>query len=257
MTLSQRDPEPEIKDSDLDYVEFPDEVEMSLFGHLEELRGRLFWALGTVAVSAIGCFVFKDPLLLFIQEPALNLGVKFIQITPGEVFFASITVAAYCGLLLASPVVLYQIIQFVLPGLSRKEQRFVTPVIFASCVLFLTGLAFARYVLIPAALSFFVGYGTEIAEQNYTIGAYFNLVFVIMISTGVIFQLPVLQVGLGLTGVLSSARMLHVWRYVLVGAMVVSAVVTPSTDPMTQALLGGAVCILYFTGAFTLKLLGR
>ncbi|WP_287128239.1 twin-arginine translocase subunit TatC [Candidatus Cyanaurora vandensis] len=257
MTLSQPDAEQEPLATTTLEDEFPDEVEMSLLDHLGELRGRLFWAVGSVVVTTVGCFVFTEPLLRFLQQPALTLGVKFIQTTPGEIFFASLSVAAYCGILLASPVVLFQVIQFVLPGLSRREQRFVKPVVAASGVLFLIGLAFARYVLIPAALNFFVGYGESIAEQNYTIGAYFNFVFVLMLGTGAIFQLPILQVGLGLAGVINSTRMWKLWRYVILVSFVIGAVVTPSTDPLTQTYLSAAVFVLYALGVGVLKLLGR
>ncbi|WP_218080725.1 twin-arginine translocase subunit TatC [Anthocerotibacter panamensis] len=262
MTLSQRDtdrePEAPVPAPAPSFnEEFPDEVEMSLLDHLGELRNRLFWAVGSVLLTSIGCFVFTKPVLNFLQEPATRLGVKFIQTTPGEVFFASMSVSVYCGLLLASPVVLYQVIAFILPGLTRKEQRYVKPIVASSGVLFLLGLLFARYALIPAAINFFVGYGDDIAAQNYTIGAYFNLIFVLMLGTGVIFQLPILQVGLGLAGLVDSRRMLSWWRYVILGAFVVGAVVTPSTDPVTQTLLSGAVCLLFFSGVFALKLLGR
>jgi sec-independent protein translocase protein TatC len=258
MTLSEQNSTVETEEeivSPLD--EFPDEVEMPLLDHLGELRSRLFWAVGSVGVTSVGCFFYKDPVLHFLQEPALSLGVKFIQTTPGEVFFVSLSIAAYCGLLLASPVILFQIIQFVLPGLTRREQRFVKPVVVLSGLLFLVGLAFSRYVLVPAALNFFVGYGNNIAEQNYTIGAYFNLVFALMLGTGVIFQLPILQIGLGFSGILTSQKMLGVWRYVILASAVVAAVVTPSTDPITQTYLGLAICVLYFSGAFALKLMGR
>lgn len=257
MTLSQHDAEQEPITPIVIQDEFPDEVEMSLLDHLDELRARLFWMVGSIVVCTGACFAFNQSLLKYLQEPALVLGVKFIQTTPGEIFFASITVAAYCGILLASPVVLYQIIKFVLPGLSRNEQRFLKPVVAMSGVLFIIGLAFARYVLIPAALNFFVGYGDAIAQQNYTVGAYFNFVFVLMLGTGAIFQIPILQVGAGLTGILSSQQMWKQWRYVILVAFVVGAVVTPSTDPLTQTYLSGAVFGLYLLGVGVLKLLRK
>ena len=121
--------------------EIPNEVEMSLFDHLEELRQRIFYALIAVAISAIGCFIFVRPLVRLLEAPAQ--GVKFLQLAPGEFFFVSIKVAGYSGIVLASPFILYQVIQFVLPGLTRRERRLLAPVVFGSSILFLIGLVFA------------------------------------------------------------------------------------------------------------------
>src|SRR6476646_10625001 len=229
-----------------DYLdELPDEVEMSLFDHLEELRQRIFYSLIAAAVGIVGCFIVVKPIVQLLEVPAQ--GVKFLQLAPGEYFFVSIKVAGYSGLLLASPFVLYQIIQFVLPGLTRRERRFIGPIVLGSSVLFAAGLAFAYVALIPAALNFFINYGADVVEQLWSIDRYFEFVLLLMFSTGLAFQIPVIQLLLGLIGIVSSAQMLSGWRYVLLGAAVLGAVLTPSTDPLTQSLLGGAVVALYFS----------
>jgi sec-independent protein translocase protein TatC len=239
-----------------DYLdELPDEVEMSLFDHLEELRQRIFYSLIAAAVGIVGCFIVVKPIVQLLEVPAQ--GVKFLQLAPGEYFFVSIKVAGYSGLLLASPFVLYQIIQFVLPGLTRRERRFIGPIVLGSSVLFAAGLAFAYIALIPAALNFFINYGADVVEQLWSIDRYFEFVLLLMFSTGLAFQIPVIQLLLGLIGIVSSAQMLSGWRYVLLGAAILGAVLTPSTDPLTQSLLGGAVVALYFSGIGCVKLLGR
>jgi sec-independent protein translocase protein TatC len=95
-------------------------------------------------------------------------GVKFLQLAPGEFFFVSLKVAGYSGILVASPVILLQIILFVLPGLTRRERRLIVPVVLGSSVLFFAGLFFAYIALIPAALNFFVSYGAEVVEQAWS-----------------------------------------------------------------------------------------
>ncbi|RFP54997.1 MAG: twin-arginine translocase subunit TatC [Limnothrix sp. CACIAM 69d] len=235
--------------------ELPDEVEMSLFEHLEELRSRLFAALGVVALAMGVCFVFVRPIVRLLEAPAN--GVKFLQLTPGEFFFVSIEVTGYSGLLLATPYILYQIIQFVLPGLTRRERRLVLPAVVGSSVLFIMGLVFGYQALVPAALNFFVSYGGDVVEQAWSIEKYFKFVLLLLFSTALTFQIPVLQVMLGLLGVVSSGQMLAGWRYVLLGAVILGAVLTPSTDPLTQGLLSGAVLGLYFSGVGVLRLLGR
>jgi len=249
-------PQKSLEDLDTqDLDELPDDVEMSLFDHLEELRRRIFYALIAVVVCVAGCFLGVKPIVQLLEVPAR--GVKFLQLAPGEYFFVSIKVAGYSGLLLASPFILYQIIQFVLPGLTRRERRLIGPVVLGSSVLFFVGLAFAYVALVPAALNFFISYGADVVEQLWSIDKYFEFVLLLMFSTGIAFQIPIIQLLLGFLGIVSSSQMLSGWRVVIVGATVLGAVLTPSTDPLTQSLLAGAVLGLYFGGIGMVKLLGK
>ncbi|MBW4544703.1 MAG: twin-arginine translocase subunit TatC [Symplocastrum torsivum CPER-KK1] len=238
-----------------DINELPDDVEMSLFDHLEELRQRIFYALIAVVVCVAGCFLGVKPIVRLLEVPAQ--GVKFLQLAPGEYFFVSIKVAGYSGLLVASPFILYQIIQFVLPGLTRRERRLVAPVVLGSSILFFVGLAFAYIALVPAALNFFISYGADVVEQLWSIDKYFEFVLLLMFSTGLAFQIPIIQLLLGFLGIVSSQQMLSGWRFVIIGATVLGAVLTPSTDPLTQSLLAGAVLALYFGGIGMVKVLGK
>lgn len=235
--------------------EIPDDLEMSLFDHLEELRLRIFYALIAVVLGVIVCFIFVNPIVQLLEVPAQ--GAKFLQLAPGEYFFVSIKVAGYSGLLVASPFVLYQIIQFVLPGLTRRERRLLGPVVLGSTVLFAVGLAFAYYALVPAALNFFITYGEGVVEQMWSIERYFEFVLLLLFSTGLAFQIPIIQLLLGALGIVSAKQMASGWRVVVLGAAVLGAVLTPSTDPVTQSLLGGAVLGLYFGGIGLVKLIGR
>ncbi|AFY68332.1 Sec-independent protein translocase, TatC subunit [Thalassoporum mexicanum PCC 7367] len=232
-----------------------DDVEMSLFDHLEELRTRIFVALAATFVAIVICFIFVNPIVALLEVPAQ--GAKFLQLSPGEYFFVSIKVAGYSGLLLASPMILYQITKFVLPGLTKKEKRLVAPIVFGSSILFAAGIFFAYAALIPAALKFFISYGGDVVEQLWSIDRYFEFVLLLLFSTGLAFQIPVIQALLGFTGIVSSKVMLKSWRFVVVGAVVLGAVLTPSTDPMTQTLLASAVGGLYFSGIFLVRMLGR
>ena len=241
------------KDEYLD--EMPDEVEMSIFDHLEELRWRIFYCLIAVGLGMAGCFIFVRPIVRLLELPAQ--GVRFVQLTPGEFFFVTIKVAGYSGLLVASPFILYQIMQFVLPGLTRRERRLIGPVVLGSTFLFVGGLAFSYYILTPKALGFFIYYGGDVVEQLWSIDRYFELVLLLLFSTGIAFQIPVIQVLLGLLGIISSRQMLSIWRYVFLGAAVLGAILTPSTDPLTQSLLASAVLMLYFGGAGLVMLFGK
>lgn len=251
--VSQTSLEPETDEEDEDSI--IDDLEMSLFDHLEELRQRIFYSLIAIAVSVGSCFAFVKPIVQLLEVPAQ--GVKFLQLAPGEYFFVSIKVAGYMGLLLSAPFLLYQTIAFVIPGLTRREKRFLAPIVLGSSVLFLGGLWFSYVALIPAALNFFITYGQDVVEQAWSIDRYFEFVLLLMFSTALAFQIPVVQALLGFLGIVSSQTMLAAWKYVLLGAAVLGAVITPSTDPLTQSLLGGAVLALYFGGVGIVKVLGK
>ncbi|MCS7293091.1 MAG: twin-arginine translocase subunit TatC [Gloeomargarita sp. SKYBB_i_bin120] len=226
--------------------ETPDDVEMPLFDHLEELRQRIWRAIAAFAVATVICFIGVKPIVRFLEAPAGN--VKFLQMAPGEFFFVSLKVAAYSGLILSSPMILYQIIAFVLPGLTRRERRLLGPVVLGSSVLFVLGMAFAYGVLIPAALRFFLNYGADAVEPLWSIERYFEFVLILLLGTGLAFQIPVVQFVLSALGLVSPRQMLAGWRYVVLVAVVVAAILTPSTDPLTQILLAGAMAGLYLSG---------
>ncbi len=226
--------------------DFPAEVEMSLVDHLEELRQRVLQSLLAVVVAAAACLVLVKPLVRLLEMPAE--GMRFLQLAPGEFLFVSLKVAGYAGLTLALPFILFQGLAFVLPGLTRRERRLVAPAVAGSAVLFLAGLAFAWWALVPAALRFLVSYGADVVEPIWSIERYLDFVLLLMVATGLAFQLPVLQLLLGAFGLLRAETMLAAWRWVVLAAALAGAVLTPSTDPVTMLLLTGAITALYLVG---------
>ncbi|GLU04682.1 hypothetical protein SLE2022_218180 [Rubroshorea leprosula] len=235
----------------------PDDKEMSIFDHLEELRQRIFVSVLAIGAAILGCFAYSKELIMILEAPVKVQGVRFLQLAPGEFFFTTLKVSGYCGLLIGSPVILYEIIAFVLPGLTRAERRFLGPIVLGSSVLFYAGIIFSYLVLTPAALNFFVSYAEGVVESLWSIDQYFEFVLVLMFSTGLSFQVPVIQFLLGQVGIVSGDQMLSIWRYVVVGAVVAAAVLTPSTDPLTQILLAAPLLGLYLGGAWVVKLTGR
>ena len=226
--------------------EFPGEVEMTLVDHLEELRSRILRSLLAVVIGAAGCLLLVRPLVRLLEVPAH--GIRFLQLAPGEFLFVSLKVAGYAGLTLALPYVLYEGLAFVLPGLTRREQRLVAPAVAGSAVLFVAGLAFAWWALVPAALNFLVSYGADVVEPIWSIERYLDFVLLLMVATALAFQLPVLQLLLAALGVVRAQAMLGAWRWVVVASALAGAVLTPSTDPITMLLLTGAITALYLIG---------
>ncbi|XP_073145065.1 sec-independent protein translocase protein TATC, chloroplastic-like isoform X2 [Henckelia pumila] len=235
----------------------PDDTEMSIYDHLEELRDRIFVSILAIGAAMAGCFAFSKELIIFLEAPVKEQGVRFLQLAPGEFFFTSLKVSGYCGLLIGSPVILFEIIAFIIPGLTKSERRFLGPIVLGSSILFYAGIIFSYYVLTPAALTFFVSYAEGVVESLWSIDQYFEFVLVLMFSTGLSFQVPVIQLLLGQLGLVSSEQMLSIWRYVVVGSVIAAAILTPSTDPLTQMLLAGPLMGLYLGGAGIVKALGR
>ena len=237
--------------------ELPDDVNMTIWEHLEELRDRALVSAGACTAAILLCFCFAKDLVIFLEAPVASEGVRFLQLGPGEYFFTTVKVAGYCGLLLGAPVVLYEGIAYVLPGLTRDERKFLGPIVLGSSVLFYLGIYFAYNTLTPAALKFFIGYSSDAVESLWSIDQYFEFVLVLLFSTGLSFQVPVIQLLLGQTGLVSSKQMLSVWRYVVVGSVVAAAVLTPSTDPFTQMLLAVPLMSLYLGGAAAVGLVEK
>lgn len=229
--------------------ELPDDFRMPVWDHLEELRERVLVSVLACGVAILTCFVFSKDLVVFLEAPVAAQGVRFLQLSPGEFFFTTMQVAGYAGLLTAAPTVIYEIIAYVIPGLTRSERKTLAPIVFGSSILFYLGLLFSYEILTPAALKFFVSYSSGAVESLWSIDQYFQFVLVLMLSTGLAFQVPVIQLLLGQTGLVTSEMMFSQWRYVVVGATIAAAVLTPSTDPFTQTLLAAPLIGLYMGGA--------
>ena len=175
--------------------DFPGEVEMTLVEHLEELRWRVLRSLLAVVIGAGLCLLFVRPLVRWLEMPAA--GIRFLQLAPGEFLLVSLKVAGYAGLTLALPWVLFELLAFVLPGLTRRERLLVAPAVAGSSLLFLAGLAFAWWALVPAALRFLVSYGAAVVEPIWSIERYLDFVLLLMVATALALHLPVLHLLLG------------------------------------------------------------
>lgn len=228
---------------------------MSVFEHLEELRQRAIKAFIFFLVITGISFMNINTVSTLLIRPAF--GVKFLQLAPGEYFFVSIKISCYTGFIISSPFILYQIVLFIIPGLTIKETQFFLPILLSSIMLFFIGIYFSYQVLIPAALHFFISYGSNIVEPLWSFEEYFDFILIIIISTGLAFQIPIIQIIVGLLGIISSQKMLDIWKYILLVSTIVSAILTPSTDPITQLLLSAAIAALYFTSAFILQILHK
>jgi len=236
--------------SNLDFKfneDFELELELPFSEHVEELRQRSFQLFWIVLILTSIAFLDVKSLVKLLELPVTN--VKFFQAAPGEYFLSTLKISFYTGILFSSPFALGQILLFLLPGLTQSEKKIILPLLIISLVLFGSGLVFSYCLLIPAALNFFLSYSDEVIEPFWSFDEYFEFILVLFYSTGFAFQIPIIQVILGLLKIVSAKQMINAWRYVILGSTIIGAILTPSTDPLTQLLLSGAILALYFSGA--------
>ena len=228
-------------------------LELPFAEHVEELRQRTFHVFWVALFLTVIAFINVKFLVQFLQSPVNN--VKFFQLSPGEYFVSTLKIAFYTGILFTSPFLVSQIILFLVPGLTKNETKIILPLLIGSLVLFGSGLLFSYFILIPAALGFFLDYSRDTIEPFWSFDQYFEFIIVLFYTTGITFQIPIIQIILGYLNLISSQQMLSAWRYVVLISTIIGAILTPSTDPFTQLLLSAAILLLYFVGVGILFLI--
>nr|YP_007947793.1 Sec-independent translocase component C [Neoporphyra haitanensis]AGG37042.1 Sec-independent translocase component C [Neoporphyra haitanensis] len=231
------------------------DMPMSITEHLEELRQRTLFVFLFFLLAATLSFTQIKIIVAILQAPAI--GIKFLQLAPGEYFFSSIKVAIYSGIVATSPFGVYQVILYILPGLTGRERKIILPILISSVLLFIIGGIFAYFILAPAALTFLISYGSDIVEPLWSFEQYFDFILLLLFSTGLAFEIPIIQLLLGVSGTLSSNQMIRAWRYIIIISTIAGAILTPSTDPVTQIIMSSAVLVLYFSGIVILLLLKK
>nr|YP_010276970.1 Sec-independent protein translocase component TatC [Thalassionema bacillare]UHY40493.1 Sec-independent protein translocase component TatC [Thalassionema bacillare]UHY40880.1 Sec-independent protein translocase component TatC [Thalassionema bacillare]UHY41138.1 Sec-independent protein translocase component TatC [Thalassionema bacillare] len=221
-------------------------LELPFSEHIEELRQRFLLLFITILFLTTLSFLEVKTIVKVLEYPINN--VKFFQIAPGEYFISTVKISFYTGLLFTGPFLISQIILFLLPGLTKKETKIILPLLISSLILFGLGITFSYYTLIPAALNFFLNYSEEVIEPFWSFDQYFEFILVLFYSTGFAFQIPIIQILIGLLNILSAQQMLNAWRYIILVSTILGAILTPSTDPLTQLLLSLAIMLLYFIG---------
>jgi sec-independent protein translocase protein TatC len=237
---------------------------MTIVQHLDELRTRLLISLGAFLALSIVAFIFYDPIFDFIIDPLCSLpadklgpqGCKLGQFTPLEGFQVRLKLTAMVGLILASPVWLYQLWAFIVPGLTSKEKKYALPFVASSVVLFLVGATFA-YLLMPTGLRVLIGLGGENLVTLLRADAYVNFVGLMLIAFGVTFELPLVLLFLGLAGVIGVNTLRRHRRGAIVGIAALAAVVTPSQDPYTMLAMAVPLYLLYEATILLLRFLTR
>jgi sec-independent protein translocase protein TatC len=215
---------------------------MGLFEHLDELRKRITRAVLALVLGVILAIPLTTPVLEALQSP---YGREFTVLGPTEGVIAYFRVALLLGAILSIPVSTYQVLMFVLPGLTRKEKRYLLTALPAITILFLVGAAFAWFVLVPPALGFLEGFQATIFKPEWTADLYLSFVTALIFWMGVAFQTPLIFFVLAVMGFVTARSLLRQWRVAIVGAAVAAALITPTIDPVNMTLVMGPLLVLY------------
>jgi sec-independent protein translocase protein TatC len=231
------------------------DARLTLVEHLDELRTRLFVAGAALLVAAALCF-WQNHLLLEIANGPLPEGFEPITFSPAEPFFTTITLSLYGAILLAMPIILYQLYAFLLPAFSPTEKRVVLPLLLMVPFLFIGGVAFAYWVVTPAAIDFLLNFNAD--EFNIQVRAreYYSFFALSLISVGVLFQIPVGILAVTRMGLVSPEQLAANRRYAFLGIAVL-AMLLPGTDPVTMVISMVPLLILFEFSLVLARAFGR
>ena len=219
-----------------------DETVMSLVDHLGELRTRLFRSIIAVALaSAIG-FVVAPQVRVFLQAPLNGIPLQVLGV--GDAFVIQVKISLVIGIILAMPILLYQLWAFIAPGLTPNERKLIRPWIPMALFFFALGVVIA-YVVLPFAINFLFSFTDDTLQARPAAGQYFDFVTTMFLAFGLVMEFPILLVGLSTVGIVTSARLRASRRRVILGIAIFAAVVTPGGDLVSPFVLGGTMYVLY------------
>jgi len=235
------------------------ELRMSFFGHLRELRDRVLRIFVVLVVGAVIGFAVAGPVLDFLLQPYANLfpeGRQLVVLGPTGSIIAYLQVTLLVSSIIVIPVATHQMLMFILPGLKRGEKRLILRSLPAITLLFIVGVAFAWFVLIPPAITFLEGFQSGLFDPQWTADQYIGFVTSLLFWMGVAFETPLVFFMLALLGMVTAGTLLRNWRIAVVGAAVAAAIITPTIDPVNMALVMAPLLTLYLF-SIILVMIGR
>ena len=222
-----------------------DDSRMGLLEHLAELRTRMIWIVAALTIGTAISFIFVTPILQFITAP---VGTKLQALGPTDTIGIFFRVGFASGAVLAMPVMVYQIVAFIAPGLYPHEKRSLLILMPGIMLLFFTGAAFAYFIMMPVAVGFLQNFLGTVINQEWTIDRYIGFVTRIVFWIGVFFETPLVIAFLARIGLISGPQLLSYWRQAIVLISVVAAMITPTVDPVNMAIVMLPLILLFFMG---------
>lgn len=241
-------------------AEMEEEASTPVLSRLEALRSTLIRATLALLLAFGVCLAFSERVFKLLAGPVIALlpeGSSLVFMGLPDPFFMYLKVALIGGIFLSLPYVLYQVWSFFRPVLPEQEHSFAAPAILLAVALFYVGAAFAYFIVFPAAFKFFLSFETATLKPMIAVREYVSLIMVLMLAFGIVFETPIVVVGLGLLGILDSSGLKKGRRYFIVLAFIVGAILTPTPDPINQSLMAGPMILLYEIGIRILMFLER
>lgn len=230
---------------------------LTIIEHLQELRTRVMWsAIALIVGIGVSIWPLTKYAIHFLVIPGqkTDSNFKLHQFQLLDYWSTYFRVSLLLGLAIAMPVIIYQVLAFVAPGLTKTERRWLYPIVIGASLMFVLGMAFAYYAELPPALKFLLNPNNKDVVSTIGVATYIDTVTRLLLITGLVFEMPFVIMGLAKIGVVTSKKLLGWWRYAILFAVVLAAVVTPSIDPVTQMVVALPILVLYFVGCGLAKL---
>ena len=222
------------------------EEEMGFWDHLEELRKRLFWGVIGLVIACTITGIFHEFLIeqvLIRPSAEVGLNLQNLRVFGQPFFYFKIILVS--GLILAFPFLLYQIWLFIEPGLYKTEKNWASKITIFTSLCFLTGVAFAYFVMIPSMLKFAASFGSEQIANNIDINEYLSFITMILLAAGLLFEMPMISYILSKVGLLTPKILRKYWRHSIIAILILAAILTPTPDPVSQLIFAAPLFILY------------
>jgi sec-independent protein translocase protein TatC len=220
--------------------------DMGFLGHLGELRKRLLWAfLGIVVGALFAGFYITEIMEFVLLGPAAKVDLNLQNLRPFGQPFLYFKVVFVVGFILAFPFVLFQLWKFIKPGLYVTEKKWVRSITFFTSLCFLSGVAFAYYVMIPSMLNFAANFGTDQIQNIIDINLYFSFITMMLLAAGMLFEMPMISYILARIGMLTPTFMRKYRRHAIIVILILAAIITPTPDPVTQMIFAAPLFVLY------------
>lgn len=229
-----------------------DNQKITVLSHLLELRKRLIRSVIAIAIASIVAFVFYDWIFYILKLPAGNINLIYIEMT--EMIGTIMKVCLFAGIMLAMPYLVLQGILFISPALTPKEKKYVYFILPWIALMFLGGVVFGYFVLIPPATRFLISFGANIATPEIRVGNYIAIVARLLLSIGLIFEMPVITTFLARLGIIKPKWLSDRRRTAIIVAFILAAMITPTFDPINQVLVAAPLIVLYEISIWLAKL---
>ena len=238
-------------------TESVDESRMSFMEHLGELRTRIMRSLLALLVGLAPALIFSQQIMDYLVRPVRETNRSLVFLSLTEAFWVQMKIGVIAGLFVASPLILWQVWQFIAPGLHRHEKKYAGPFVIVGSLLFIGGGAFSLKVVTPFAIQFLLSYERPGLQAMISIGNYIDFLLKFTLAFGAVFELPLVITILARLGVVSPATLAKNRKYAILGAFIAGAVLTPTPDMFNQTLMAGPLILLYEVGIICARIFGK